>query len=295
MTDIIQYSHKNYKSNMQFNNLVIDYSDGDITILDHVTNIIGLFPIKPKKNLFAMCNSGYLTIRVGDKTSTIQANDILFCPPSVCIDLCDKSPDFECKVLTLSDHAIQGLLHDKIEIWHRALYINQTNVVSMSEVCKEEFSFYYGLIYSKIQKHKIVPYEILQAIIRALLLEFCQVISTIQVLTDETKTTQGKLLFNRFLKLITTNEIKRRPIGYYASELAITPKYLTMLCLRYSNKTASDWIVQYTLEDIRFYLRNSNFSIKEISVKLGFANMSHFGSYVRKHLGTSPSEFRHDK
>ena len=86
--------------------------------------------------------------------------------------------------------------------------------------------------------------------------------------------------------------MKRRPINEYASELAITPKYLTMLCLKYSNKTASQWIIDYTLEDIRFYLRSSNLSIKEISAKLGFANMSHFGSYVRKHLGMSPSEFR---
>ena len=68
-----------------------------------------------------------------------------------------------------------------------------------------------------------------------------------------------------------------------------------MLCLKYSNKTASEWIVQYTIEDIRFYLRNSNLSIKEISGKLGFANMSHFGSYVRKHLGVSPTDFRHEK
>ena len=94
---------------------------------------------------------------------------------------------------------------------------------------------------------------------------------------------------------MNTSDVKRRPITYYAGKLAITPKYLTMLCLKFSNKTASDWIVQYTIEDIRFYLRNSNLSIKEISAKLGFANMSHFGSYVRKNLGASPSDFRHGK
>ena len=66
-----------------------------------------------------------------------------------------------------------------------------------------------------------------------------------------------------------------------------------MLCVKYSDKTASDWIIQYTTEEIRFYLKSSNLTIKEISAKLGFSNMSHFGSYVRKHLGVSPNEFRH--
>ena len=103
------------------------------------------------------------------------------------------------------------------------------------------------------------------------------------------------MLFNRFLGLISNSDIKRQPITYYAGQLAITPKYLTMLCLKYSNKTASEWVVQYTIEEIRFYLKSSNLSIKEISAKMWFSNMSHFGSYVRKHLGVSPTDFRHGR
>ncbi len=292
MTDIIHNSQEKF---VEFSNLVVDYSDGDIAIFDHVTNIADLFPLKPMTNIIAMCSSGNLTINIGESNISIKANDVLFCPPNIRLDCCNTSSDFECKILCLSDHIIQGLLHDKIDIWHHAVYINHLNVISMSDVCKEEFTFYYGLILSKIQNHKVVPYEILQALIRALLLEVCHILANTQGQSEDIKPTQGKSLFNRFLKLISNNDVKRRPITYYSSQLAITPKYLTMLCLKYSDKTASDWIVQYTIEDIRFYLRNSNLSIKEISAKLGFANMSHFGSYVRKHLGVSPSDFRHSR
>jgi AraC-like DNA-binding protein len=163
----------------------------------------------------------------------------------------------------------------------------------MSETCKEEFGYYYSLIRSKINNHNTPPpNEIIQTLIRALLLELCSFLGQITTPILEHKISQGKLLFNRFLSMLSGSNVKRLPINYYAGQLAITPKYLTMLCLKYSDKTASDWIVQYTLEDIRFYLRNTDFSIKEVSAKLGFANMSHFGSYVRKHLGVSPSEYR---
>ena len=111
----------------------------------------------------------------------------------------------------------------------------------------------------------------------------------------EMKLSQGKVLFNRFLNLLSNSEIKRQPIAHYAGQLAITPKYLTMLCQKYSDKTASEWVVQYTTEEIRFYLKSSSLSIKEISARLGFSNMSHFGSYVRKHLGMSPSEYRYTR
>ena len=144
-------------------------------------------------------------------------------------------------------------------------------------------------------KRRVPSYGTLQALLRALLLDLCAELEEVNGALDDQRPSQGKMLFNRFLSMISNNEVKRQPIATYAGLLAITPKYLTMLCLRYSNKTASDWVIQYTCEDIRFYLRNSNLSIKEISSKLGFANMSHFGSYVRKHMGMSPSEFRHRK
>ena len=54
-------------------------------------------------------------------------------------------------------------------------------------------------------------------------------------------------------------------------------------------------MAQYTVEEIRYYLKHTELSIKEISAHLGFSNMSHFGSYVRKHLGVSPSEFRYSR
>ena len=226
----------------------------------------------------------------------LKANDVLFCPPNVKMEDFDISEDFECKVLCLAENVIQGLLYDKISVWNHAIYVNELNIISMSTVCQQEFGYYYALIRSKIDNHRENPVnEIILTLVRALLLELVQILESRQGMNDDVKLSQGRILFNRFLRIISDSSVKRRPINEYASELAITPKYLTMLCLKYSGKTASDWIVQYTTEDIRFYLKNSNMSIKEISAKLGFANMSHFGSYVRKHLGKSPSDFRHQK
>ena len=281
---------------VEFENLVVDYTDGDVAIFDHVTDMNKIYPLKTLKNLIGICSSGNMKMRIAEQDMQVMPNDVVFCPSSLHIDHIECSPDFECKILFLSDHIIQGLLHDKMSVWNHAVYVSHQNVIPMSHVCREEFGFYYGLIKSKIDNHKEAPLEIIQVIVRALLLELCIILEkSTQNAGQELKQSQGKTLFNRFLRQIADNDVKRRPITYYAGQLAITPKYLTMLCLKFSNKTASDWIVQYTIEDIRFYLRNSNLSIKEISAKLGFANMSHFGSYVRKNLGVSPSDFRHGK
>ncbi|MBQ8464119.1 MAG: AraC family transcriptional regulator [Prevotella sp.] len=281
---------------LDFTNLVVQYNDGDVRVLDSIRDISQLYPLKPMTNIIAICCSGHTKLASGGRTIDFGQGNLLICPPNIRLESGERTEDFECRVLCLTDHIISELLRDKIDVWHQAVYVNQLNIVSISEVCNEEFMLYLSLIRSKVNnRQEQSPREILLALVRIQLLELCWILANRPETESNLKLSQGKILFNRFLGLVSNNPVKRRPIAEYASQLAITPKYLTMLCLKYSNKTASDWVIQYTIEEIRFYLRSSNLSIKEISAKLGFSNMSHFGSYVRKHLGVSPSDFRHGK
>lgn len=295
------YSNMTNSSNDQlgyidFSNTVVDYKDGDVMMFDHVDVLSRAYPLKPKTTLIAFCSQGQITLTVNGKTLEFVPGDVLVCPPNVKVEKSVRGENLDCKAIGLSDHIIQALLRDKMETWNHMVYINQVYKITLGESCEKDINLYYMLLQSKLQSKRRVPsYYTLQSLLRALLLDLCAELEEIHGTYDDLRPSQGKMLFNRFLSMISNNEVKRQPIAVYADLLAITPKYLTLLCLKYSNKTASDWVIQYTCEDIRFYLRNSNLSIKEISAKLGFANMSHFGSYVRKHMGMSPSEFRHKK
>ena len=281
------------RGEVEMNNYQIDYADGEVAILDHVRDLSILFPLKINTNIIAICISGNLTMTINSKSVEVSKGDVLLFPSNLRLENSHFSEGFECKALSLTDRILQGLIRDKMEIWNHAVYVCQKYVIRMSDSCKREFGYYDALIRSKVKgQNTAANNEVIRTIIRALLLELCEFLNQIIEPQHERRVSQGKLLFNRFLSMLSSGEVKRKPVSYYAAQLAITPKYLTMLCLKYSDKTASDWIVQYTLEDIRFYLSNRGLSIKEVVAKLGFANMSHFGSYVRKHLGMSPSEYR---
>lgn len=283
---------KKNRGYVEFKNLTVEYTDGDVIIYDKVHNIGKIFPLKPMTNLIGLCNKGALVMTVNGKDSHIKEGDILFCPPNVKIDNCVFSEDFESKFLCLSNHVVQELLRDKIGIWNKAVYINQTNIIHMSHNCREDMDLYYALIRSKISAEKGSSREKVQTIIRALLIELCDVLEESNGIGEEPRILQSKQIFNRFLDMLSNIDVKHRPATYYAEQLHISPKYLTMLCRQYSEKSASEWIIQYTLDDIRYYLTDLNYSIKEISFRLGFSNISHFGAYVRKHLGVSPTKFR---
>lgn len=287
-------TNKEKRRFIEFSNHFVDYTNGDVVIFDNVKNLKSLYPTKSMTNLMILCTGGTSRIKM-TKGSTIELSkgSVLFLPHSVAIDVSDADDSFCCKVLQISDHIVQGLLRDKADIKQQLSLNTQFNITRLTDSSFEEFHCYFTLIQSKTERsEQKTPFEIVQGVLRALLLNLCFLLQDNYDMAPHQKLSQGKILFNRFLNLVAASEVKRKPITFYASLLAITPKYLTMLCLKHSDKTASQWVIQYTTEDIRFFLRNSNLSIKEISAKMGFANMSHFGSYVRKHLGMSPTEFR---
>jgi AraC family transcriptional activator of pobA len=52
------------------------------------------------------------------------------------------------------------------------------------------------------------------------------------------------------------------------------------------------WIVEKTIAEAKFLLRNSDISIKEIAYRLGFAESPHFSNYFKKHTKISPVLYR---
>ena len=59
----------------------------------------------------------------------------------------------------------------------------------------------------------------------------------------------------------------------------MSPNYLTKVTREVSGKTALEWIREYTEAYVRYYLLNTDLSVKEIAEELGFPNLSFFGKY----------------
>ena len=287
---------KDQTSYIELGTVSVDFSESDVLALESVKDISPFFPLDPKTIFFAICNEGQLTIEFEGVEKFISAGDIFHCPPKVRVSIKKHSDDFDCKVLCISDHVVRSLMHDQIDPFQHDSHIHHLSITSFTSHSRQDFNSIFAILRSNLkQNNPPTPHEKLLGLLRVLLLEMHFNFHDNDNKHHDQRLSQGKVLFNRFIVLISNSSLKRQPIAFYASQLAITPKYLTMLCLKYSNKTASEWVAQYTVEEIRFYLKNTDLSIKEISAQMGFSNMSHFGSYVRKHLGVSPSEYRYNR
>lgn len=234
----------------------------------------------------------WLQIDINGNSHTIKEGERLTVLPQNFTDNILVSVDADIVMLRLSVRIVSDLMREHIDKWNRMIYICKAYRMSAVKNLEEQMQFYYRLILSKTMNpdqkyHK----EIIRTIIKAILLEM---LSNME--TDRCQSSEGEnktqFQFNRFLQILSSEDVKHRPIDFYADKLCISAKYLSVICSKVSGKSARQWIDEYTVEDIRYHLFNTNYSIKEIAYRLGFENLSFFCKYVKRHFGKSPSELR---
>jgi len=103
---------------------------------------------------------------------------------------------------------------------------------------------------------------------------------------------RGEEYYNKFMTLLNQYFKQERSIGFYASKLYITPKYMTSLIKKTSGRSAMEWINDYVIMEAKNLLKYSDMNIQEISEYLNFSNQSFFAQYFKRFYGSSPTDYR---
>ena len=106
---------------------------------------------------------------------------------------------------------------------------------------------------------------------------------------DETSSS----IFLRFLTLLRQNCREQREVAWYASELCVTPKYLSAVCQKITGKGAAYWIEYYTLHEILLLLNNPALTLTEVTDRMHFPAPPMLTRYLKRTIGMTPSEYRH--
>ena len=278
----------------------IGYSDNEIVVVDSIQQFTQISSAHVGMNTIVICTSGKAQAQMNGIQMELHRNQIAIIPQNVTVTDVMVSPDFDVKGMFLTNRILRSFLNEKISVWNDMMYIHRQHIVTMDE---DEILFYthfYDMLTLAIEKGKENPFhtEIIQSLLRSAILGLCgemkwmlaQTDSKLSTLNDKQSTTQSH--FQRFLDLLHTTDVKHRTVEAYANDLYISPKYLTTICKKNSGKTANEWITEHVIEDIRYYLKQTDLSVKQICNQLGFPNPSFFGKYVKDHFGMTPIEFR---
>lgn len=249
--------------------------------------------IKVSDVLFVFVKEGVLTGEINQTPIMLQKGDVLICKDARFVPAHFEKKDYKgycflaSRRLILESVPINSLLVSAV-----SQFENNYIVIHLNENQKYNLSLYSDLCRSKMTP-PITPTmrEVLRMLIKCTLCELLE-----KPITDkqevEQKVGQSEKIVMRFLNLLEQNAPRPRFIEYYASELCITAKHLSEVCKKVTGRTALQWITDYIVRDVRYYLLYTDLSVKEIVFALKFPNASFFGKYVRTHFGMSPTEFR---
>jgi AraC family transcriptional regulator, transcriptional activator of pobA len=281
----------------------IDYMDSDILFIEELESLPRLYSSKLKANVICSCVKGKMELDVNGTHYVVNEGCAVICPSGSIVDNILVSPDFKFMVLCLTDRIIQSLLAANMNVWNRAVYVRKEHMVMPPSYEGSDKHLLMGWHFMEIVRSLLAfkdnPFrgEMIRSMLQIVLLSFCarqtEIEKEEQTLPSKAvKSPQGQALFSRFVELLREEEIKHRPVYYYAEKLYVSAKYLSYVCKEVSGKSANDFIQTSVMDEIVHYLKNTALSVKEIANRLGFPNVSFFGKYVKAHLGVSPNEYR---
>ena len=100
----------------------------------------------------------------------------------------------------------------------------------------------------------------------------------------------AKMMFPLAEKAVAINDYK--DVAYFAQKLGISPTRLTNLIRSISGQSAREWIVYYTILEIKSLLRESSLGIKSIAARVNFPDQTTLSRYFRHYTGVTPSQYR---
>ena len=98
-------------------------------------------------------------------------------------------------------------------------------------------------------------------------------------------------VYCKFIALLNKHAVEQRSVQYYANTLGISSKYLSYVCISYSNKNASTWIDEAVIQKAKALILVHHYTLSETSEILHFSSISSFSRFFTRVMGMTPKNF----
>ena len=247
-----------------------------------------------------ICTAGRAQFEYDGVKYTIEKNDLFLYMRRNIISNFMASSDFNCRQIWFT----------RSEMWNLNMY-SDTNLMDMvylkqhpkAHLSDEDMSLlesYFQLLFHRMKDSSPILYhDIVRSLVSTLMLEMLALMRR----DEEKKTEQDyqgdnssgvhrRRLADQFMRMAEQSDGRIRKVDEFASQLNITPKYLSAILKETLNCRPSAVIQLFTMKAIEQRLRFTDMTIQEISNDLNFPNPSFFGRYFKEHAGMTPLAYR---
>jgi AraC-like DNA-binding protein len=175
---------------------------------------------------------------------------------------------------------------------------NGTHVFELTDEQVVKITGIYERMLEEIASDYIHKYDVLRNLVFELLHFAMKMQPTAQFDTQPMNASQRiSMLFTELLERqfpIDENHprIHLRTASDFAAQLNVHVNHLNRAVKETTQKTTSQIIAERVLQESKILLKHSAWNVSEIADALGFAEVTHFNNFFKKHTQTSPLKFR---
>ncbi len=276
----------------------VGYADGEVIVTDRIEDIMcGRDEVRLGLIIAVFCMGGRLQLEMNDSTCALQENDMMICLPHHIVGGVLSSNNLKTKVFGFSPSFVNDTLRGDRQFGYvfDNIHKNPVHRLRQERSGLTAVNLFGKLITAKMNddndcgRKKILHY-MFAAFLCQVMASFGSLPGTEMTIGAEKKSTD--LVFKNFMRELSKDDGRHRSVSYYADKLCYSPKYVSYAVKLVSGRTAMSWINEHTIGQIKYQLKNSDKSIKEIAEIFEFPNISFFGKYVKRNLGMSPLKYR---
>ena len=290
---------KNLKPRSGFDTLRMGDSD-ELVVMENFGSLPQGELSLDSHGLIVICTGGMAQFDYDGQQIQLRKNDLyLYMSHSVVCNFM-SSPDFNCRQIWFSRSELWNInKYGEISLADLT-YLKQYPKVHLSDEDVSLLDDYFRLVCRRMRDQSPSMYfEIVRSLVSTMMLEMLCMMRRDKAQREQSDfqgdNTPGfyrRRLADKFMQLVEQSDGRIRRVDDFASQLNVTPKYLSTLHKETMSRRPSEMIKLFTLKAIERRLRFSDMTMQEIADDLNFPNASFFGKYVKEHLGMTPMEYR---
>lgn len=134
--------------------------------------------------------------------------------------------------------------------------------------------------------------RIIESLAQAYIYALVSVVGNRPTEEKSTRRNSSTVVLNKFYDLLKEHYQRERSVDFYASQLGVTSKYLSIVCSKYRGITASRIIDGAVIRHAKMLLKQHGVSVQDVAKMLNFTSQSFFGKYFKQRVGVSPSRYK---
>lgn len=240
---------------------------------------------------------GHNRAEYADKVIDIEKNALLFATPRIPYNYTSLEDDQSGHFCVFTDEfmipAKSGITLDELPIYQPGGY----PVFQLSDEEADEIKGLFRKMHREIASDYAYKYDLLRTYVLELIHYGQKLQPATSLYPTHTASARISSLFVELLERQFPIESTRQQLGLrtakdYAERLSVHVNHLNKVLKENTGKTTTEIIGSRIVQEAKILLRQTDWTISEISYSLGFEEVAHFSNFFRKQTTLSPVAFR---